>query len=163
MTQEELAGRLIAIQDTLYRVSFSLLPSRYDREDAVQEAVGTALEKIGTLREEKFFNTWMIRILINECRALLRKKRREMPAEEIPPPLPPDSDHEVLDALLQLDPKLRLPLVLYYVEGYSVREIAHMVRAPESTVKTRMARGRALAKDMLLEDRKGGHFCEQAQ
>lgn len=139
------------MEDTLYRVSFSLLPSRYDQEDAVQESIRIALHKRDTLREERYFQTWVIRILINECYGLLRRRKREIPTHEIIQSLPPDGDPGVMEALMQLEPKLRLPVVLHYVEGYTIREIAGMLRAPENTIKTRMARARKLAKAILLE------------
>lgn len=151
MTKEDFAQKVVTLQDTLFRVSYSLLPNRYDQEDAVQESIRIALQKLDSLREEKYFSTWMIRILIHECYNMLRKKKREFPAEEIPGSLPPDGDREVIEALMQLDIKLRLPIVLNYVEGYTVREIAQMMRLPESTVKTRMARGRTLARAILEE------------
>ena len=151
MTKAEFAERIVALEDTLYRVSFSLLPNRYDQEDAVQECIKNALQKRETLREERFFSTWVIRILINECYSLLRKGKREVPTEDIAPYLPDDGDGEVMEALMRLEVKLRLPIILSYVEGYTIREIARMLRVPENTIKSRMARGRKLARDILDE------------
>lgn len=153
MTKEAFATKAIALQDTLFRISFSLLPSRYDQEDAVQESMRIALQKLHTLRQEQFFSTWLIRILINECYGILRKKKREIPSEEMIACLPQGADTELIDALMKLDVKLRLPIVLNYVEGYTTREIAAMLHIPESTVKTRMSRGRKLLK---LELEEGG-------
>lgn len=154
MTREEFAERVMALEDTLFRVSFSLLPSRYDQEDAVQETVRIGLQKLHTLKNPEFFSTWMVRILINTCYGFLRRKKREVPMEEIEANLPPDGDSGVIEALMQLDAKLRLPIMLNYVEGYTVKEIAQMLGVPQSTVKTRMARGRTLAREILTE---GGH------
>lgn len=153
MTKEAFSTKAIALQDTLFRVSFSLLPSRYDQEDAVQESIRIALQKLHTLRQEQFFSTWLIRILINECYRILRKKRREVPSEEIIVYLPQGADSEVIDALMKLDAKLRLPIMLHYVEGYTIKEIATMLHIPEGTVKTRMNRGRKLTR---LELEEGG-------
>lgn len=152
MTREDLAQRIVALQDTMYRVSYSLLPNRYDQEDAVQEAVRVILQKVHTLREETYFKTWALRILINECHNVGRRKRREVPSEAILQDLPPDADHGVMEALMSLDAKLRLPIVLNVVEGYTIREIAQMLGVPESTVKSRMAKGRKLARDILTEE-----------
>lgn len=153
MTKEAFSTKAIALQDTLFRVSFSLLPSRYDQEDAVQESIRIALQKLHTLRQEQFFSTWLIRILINECYRILRKKRREVPSEEIATYLPQGADSDVIDALMKLDAKLRLPIMLHYVEGYTIKEIATMLHIPEGTVKTRMNRGRKLTR---LELEEGG-------
>ena len=59
------------------------------------------------------------------------------------------------DAIAHLDDKLRLPVVLHYMEGYRVDEIAKMLRLPSGTVKSRLMRARARLKDML-DDQEGG-------
>lgn len=151
MTREEFGEQVMSVQDTLYRVSFSLLPGRYDQEDAVQETIRVALQKLHTLREERYLRTWMVRILIHECYNILRKKKRETPSDEVFVSLPADGQSEVIEALMALEVKHRLPIVLHYVEGYAIKEIAAMLRLPESTVKTRMARGRTLAREILTE------------
>lgn len=156
MTQDAFAAQAVALQDTLFRVSYSLLHNRYDQEDAVQECMRIGLQRLSTLREERYFSTWLIRILINVCYSILRGKKREIPTETIVQDLPPDGNREVMEALLALDPKLRLPLVLHYVEGYKIQEIARMLGVPQSTVKTRMARGRKLARGILQEETEGG-------
>lgn len=66
MTHEEFARQVVEMQDTLYHVSATLLRRECDREDAVQEAIATALTKLTALREERAFSAWIIRILINE-------------------------------------------------------------------------------------------------
>lgn len=152
MTKEVFEQNVLALKDSLFRISFGLVPSRFDQEDAVQEAIRIAWQKLPTLKEERYFSTWLIRILIHECYSLLRRKNREIPMEVIACNLPPDGDQEVMEALMALDAKQRLPILLHYVEGYSIKEIARMLRVPESTVKTRMARGRALARDILKEE-----------
>ena len=66
MTHEEFARQVVEMQDTLYHVSATLLRRECDREDAVQEAIATALTKLTALREDRAFPAWIIRILINE-------------------------------------------------------------------------------------------------
>lgn len=151
MTKEEFGTKVMPLRDTLYRVSFSLLPNRFDQEDAVQESIRIALQKLHTLREDKYFGTWMVRILIHECYNILRKKKREIPTDEVLAFLPEDGEPEVIEALMALDKKHRLPIMLNYVEGYTIKEIAAMLRLPESTVKTRMVRGRTLTRKILTE------------
>lgn len=162
MTREAFAQQAVALQDTLYRVSYSLLPNRYDQEDAVQESLRIALQKLHTLREDRYFSTWLIRILIHECYRVLRGKKREIPMEEIVRSLPPDGDAGVMEALMRLDQRERLPLVLHYVEGYKIDEIARMLSIPQGTVKTRMARGRQQARDILQDETEGGTDHEAA-
>jgi len=128
---------------TLYRVSYSQLSQKCDREDAVQECLSKAWQKRNQLKDERFMQTWVIRILINECHNIRHKRHRELALDDIPNPVAPvDADHELHDALLDLEEPLRLPILLYYIEGYTVKEIAKILRLPQGTVKSRMSRGR---------------------
>ena len=153
MTNDEFAERIVGMTQTLYRVCYAMLPLAADREDAVQECLKKAWEKRGSLRDERYLQTWVIRILINECHNIQRRAKREAPAEALPDrPAPEGADRGLHDALLHLETKLRLPIVLHYMEGYSVAEIARMLRLPAGTVKSRMLRGRKALKDMLTEE-----------
>ena len=84
MTNEDFAARVMAMQGTLYRVSCALLRDHADREDAVQSAIEKAWRKLGTLREESRLQAWLVRILINECYAILRRQTRETPVDVLP-------------------------------------------------------------------------------
>jgi len=153
MTSDEFAGRVTAMTQTLYRVSCTMLRAPADREDAVAEAIRRAWERRGGLRDERYLQTWVIRILINVCRNMHRRRGREVPVETLPErAAPPAGDPELRRAVLALPEKLRLPIVLHYAEGYEVGEIARMLRMPTGTVKTRMRKARALLKQMLSEE-----------
>ena len=67
VTEEEFAQRVAAMTQTLYRVTCFQLPQRADREDAVQETIRKAWEKRDALRDDRLLQTWIIRILLNEC------------------------------------------------------------------------------------------------
>ncbi len=150
MTQEEFANRIVAMQGTLYRVSTTILPQLCDREDAVQEAIEKAWEKRNRLRDDHAIQAWVVRILINECYTLLRRRRREEPSDTLPErETAPDAFPDLYQMFTSLDEKYRLPLVLYYVEGYSMEETARMLRMPQGTLKSRLHRGRLLLRDTL--------------
>lgn len=153
MTSEVFSERIVSMIQTLYRVSYSMLARPCDREDAVQEALKKAWQKRDSLREERYMQTWVIRILINECRNIQSRSKRERARDEFAElAAPPDADSELHDALTALEGKLRLPVVLHYIEGYSVDEIAAMLRLPSGTVKSRMAKARKLLKNILSEE-----------
>ncbi len=150
MTQEEFAHRIVAMQDTLYRVSATLLPQLCDREDAVQEAIIKAWQKQSSLRHDYALRAWVVRILINECYTLLRRRTREEATGTLPEwEAAPDAPHDLYRLFTTLDEKYRLPMVLYYVEGYCVEEAARMLQLPQGTFKSRLHRGRQLLKDHL--------------
>ena len=153
MNEQELGRRIVALTAALYRVSCGLLRSEADREDAVQAAIEKAWVKAHSLRDEGRLKPWLVRILINECYSLLRRKGREIPVEELPDQAAPyaDTAYEVREAVLALPADLRLPIVLHYMEGFSIREIASALRCPIGTVLSRMNRGRKQLKDLLME------------
>lgn len=105
----------------------------------------------GALREEAYFDTWVIRILLNVCHSMQKRKRRFLPEEAMPERAAPDraGDRALYDALLMLDERLRTPILLHYIEGYRVEEVARMLGTRPGTVKTRMKRGREKLKELL--------------
>ena len=156
MNSIEFSDCVLEMEPTLYRVAYGLLLNRTDCADAVQEALLKAWEKRRQLREEAYFRTWLTRILINECYCMLRKKKRTIPLEELPEPAaPPDADHELHDAIARLDGKLRLPIILHYMEGYSVGEVAELLRLPAGTVKTRLFKARKILRLQLIDENEG--------
>ncbi len=143
MTQAEFESRIIAMQDTLYRVSATLLPQMCDREDAIQECIYKALSKREKLKSDEAMQSWVVRILINECYQQMRRRKRLIPVETLPEgEVEPGADVEVRRALMSLKPELRVPLELHYIEGYKVEEIARILRLPAGTVKSRLSKGR---------------------
>ncbi len=139
------------MQDTLYRVSYGLLHNPGDQADAVQECIRRALEKREALRDPRFMGTWMVRILINVCHDMLRKRKREFPSGEIPIAITPTSNFLMVDAFSRLEERFRLPLILHHIEGYTTKEIARMLHIPEGTVKNRLIKARKLFKIIIEE------------
>ena len=150
MTQEDFARRVVAMQDTLYRVSTTILPQLCDREDAVQSAVEKALRKREHLRSPDAVRPWLTRILVNECYAILRRRKRETLMDDVPQrQVEMDARPDIYQLFISLEEKYRLPMVLHYVEGYSVAEISATLHLPQGTVKSRLHRGRLLLRDAL--------------
>ena len=149
MLQADFIQRVRAWERRLYRVARTMLPQECDCEDAVQEALLRAWDRRETLRQEAYFDTWLIRILINQCKTFYRRRPPEPTelTEDIPQPQPGETP--LLDALMTLPQKPRVALELHYIEGYSVAETARILRLPEGTVKWRLKRGRELLKQSL--------------
>ena len=153
MTDKQFSERAMKCAERLHRISYLILGREADCEDAVQEALLRAWTRLSSLRDECYFETWLIRILINESRRIL-KKRMAHPTEELPLSLaaPEPPDRALHDALLKIESKFRIPVVLHYLEGYGVREIAGILSLPESAVKFRLRRGRELLRIELKEE-----------
>ncbi len=153
MDRAEFSRRVLAMEDRLYRVSFGILRDEQDQRDAAQEAILRAWAGVDKLRQPEYFETWLTRILIHCCYDILKARGRSVPLDEAPEPMASDSTNpELREAIRALDPKLRLPLVLHYVEGYRLREIARMLQIPENTVATRLSRARQKLRDRLTEE-----------
>lgn len=155
MTKAEFTAAVLAAEPTLYRVAKTMLHSEADCADAAQQAILHAWEKLDGLRHKRYFKTWLTRILINECTTILRRRTRLAPyepelAEAIPAPAAEDHS-DLYAALAALDEKYRLPVVLFYLEGFRTREIAELLRVPEGTVKSRLK----TARELLRRDLKG--------
>lgn len=152
MQNEEFIRVLLEMTDTLYRVAATQLRQQADREDAVQEALRRAWEKRRTLRDERYLQTWVIRILLNVCHSMQRAMKRILPTDVVPAATAQQDTSFLKEALLQLEERYRMPVLLHYLEGYSVAEVAHILRIPQGTVKTRLSRGRKALKAILNEE-----------
>ncbi len=143
------------MERSLYRVAMSYTGNVPDAADAVQEALLRAWRRRDTLRDERYFDTWLMRVVINESKTLLRRRRRMLPMAQPPEPgaaEPPGADAALHEALFSLPPHYRLPLTLTCLEGYTMREAAHMLGVPEGTVKARVHRARRQLKELLGEE-----------
>ena len=142
------------LQALLYHVSFSILRNDQDCADAVQEALMLAWQHRDGLREGASFKPWLTRILVNACNTMLRKRARArlVLLDEVVVPTGDADNLPLRDALDRLPQDLRVATVLHYLEGFSVREIAEMLDAPENTVKMRLMRARRRLHGMLSEE-----------
>lgn len=157
MNRNTFIDKVLESEDTLYRVAKSILLHDEDCEDAVQSAILRAYDKLNTLKEERYFKTWLVRILLNECYNLKRKEILKVPYEECFESVKSEEKIDYSDlyiAIKNLPEKIKITVVLYYVEGYSVEEIKQILKIPSGTVKSRLSKGRKLLK-IKLENMEG--------
>lgn len=139
----------------MHRIALSILTSESDSEDATQESLLRAWMNLGSLKQPQYFETWLVRILINECKRVLRKRRVHPMAElteTLPAPEPPD--RLLWEMIKSVDERYRLPLTLHHVEGYTVEAIAGLLHLPQSTVKWRIHQGKKALLAKLGEEGK---------
>lgn len=158
MDKEIFLQKVLDAEETLFHVSFSILHHEQDCADAVQEAILKAYDARDQLRDEAFFKTWIIRIVINECYAILRKSKRLMPYEESradssesPEKYVKEEYLDLYRAISQLDDRHRICVILYYFEDYRIDQIAQILHVPAGTVKSRLNRARQTLKGLLEE------------
>lgn len=154
MNKSEFAERVLAAEKTLYHISKSILKNGDDCADAVQEAILIAYRKLHSLRDERFFKTWLCRILINVCCKMARERKKVVSFEEYmaPEQAAETSRPDLYEAIMALPADLRLVVVLRYIEGFKTAEIADMLKIPEGTVKSRLSRARSELKYALDEE-----------
>jgi RNA polymerase sigma-70 factor (ECF subfamily) len=137
---------VLAKGEPLFRTALAILGSEADARDATQETFISAWTRFAGLRDPERFDAWLGRILINECRMTLRKRRRvrEVPVEADvaadSPDAPDSTDFD--DAFARLTVDQRALLVLHHLHGYGVREIADWLGITSGTVKWRLNRAR---------------------
>lgn len=114
-----------------------------------------AYEKLDTLKKEKFFRTWITRILINECNGIIRKRKNIIPYEEYMENAQMFEENRydhLYMAIMELPENLRILVTLYYIEGFSLKEISAIFNIPEGTIKSRLSKARELLREQLLEE-----------
>ena len=153
MTKLEFEQNISALQSSLYRVARSYLRCEHDCLDAISEAILKAWQKLPSLRNEARFKAWLMRILIRECINIQRQQKRVSPMETVPVcEQPQDASFELMHALDALPQRLRTPTVLYYMEGYRVADIAHILHSKKGTISSQLYQARALLRDALKEE-----------
>jgi RNA polymerase sigma-70 factor (ECF subfamily) len=128
-------------------------------DDIAQEVFITIYKNLKNFRFESQFTTWIYRITINKCKDHLRKKNirkiflpiKDDDEEPVFETVNEDSDIKqiVRNAIAALPDKLRIPIVLKDLEGFSYQEIAESMQCEIGTVKSRIFRGREALKKML--------------
>lgn len=141
----------------MYRVAKTLLRNDADCADAIQEAIVKAFSGLHTLRKDSYGKTWLVRIVINECYAIMRREKRLISLEDasaegisLQQGVIEEGDYsDLYEAMSRLPKETRLTVTLYYMEGYRIKEIAALMKTTESAVKNRLMRARARLKEEL--------------
>ena len=154
MDKEAFTRQVTSMQGSLYRVAASYLRGEADRLDAISEAITKAWAKRHTLREDRLFGTWLTRILIRECVSIQRRQRHAVPVDAMPEEAQEEDERIALlrEALGCLPQRQRTMVVLYYMEGYDVRETARMMGTTKSAVCAGLSRARKALRQWIEED-----------
>lgn len=152
MTKEELGTLILNSERQLYSTAKTILINDQDCADAIQETIVKAFSKIGTLRNDKYAKTWLIRILINECYTLLRKSSKLVSLEGMSEMTEIEADQKTdYSDLYRAVNSLKEAVILYYIEDFNIKEIAQILEITEGAVQKRLARARGKLKRNLQE------------
>ncbi len=148
--------------EALYRYAYRLSGSAADAEDLTQETFGKALARLPQLREPDRARAWLFRILRNLYLHKVRDQKRHkvVPLDAVGDLADRDTDQEMPEidpaklqqALNELDEAFRTPIILFYFEEFSYRDIAEQMDLPIGTVMSRLARGKAYLRNRLAPE-----------
>lgn len=140
--------------DTVTRVCIVKCRNYHNAQDCYQNVMLKLYQNFNSVSklDEESIKKWIIKVTLNECTSLYRKLIVHH-AENIDNLIVADKnnfyDKELLELVLKLPQKYKDVIYLYYYEEYSINEISEMLSCPQSTVKTRLRRGKARLKTQL--------------
>lgn len=153
MDENEFADRTEQLKTRLYRTAYLYLGSENMAVDTVDEAVFLGWKALKKLRQPEYFNTWMTRILINQCKKELRRSKREQSLDTVEECASEELDSLPLkEAVRRLTPELKEVVILRFFAGYTLAETAQNLQIPQGTVVTRQRRALNALKLELTEE-----------
>ena len=154
VTAENMSRIMESYGDMLYRICLIMLKNETDAEDAVQESFIAYMKKTPQFQSDEHEKAWLIRVATNKCRDIMRfrKKNKTVSDELLENYMSDEESTEVVEALMLLPEKIRIVMLLHYVEGYKVEEIAKIIGKTQSAVKMRLAKGRKLFEEIYRKD-----------
>jgi len=157
----EIAIDIDRIVDTygnmLFRICLVILCNESDAEDAVQDTFIKYLSKSPTFNDSEHEKAWLITVATNRCKNMRRYNfiRRHTDINDLQLYCENYENYGLLDTLMKLPHKYKIVLLLHYVEGYKVDEIAKILNITAAAVKKRLQRGRELIRQNYREEEEG--------
>lgn len=144
--EEHIAYLLQRYGDLMYHMSYAIVGNSADAEDMVQDSFLTYMQEAPEFPDEASEKQWLVKVVRNQSLMYVRKtkNRERILSENARVHVGTDADYGILDVLQTLPEKYRTVLVLFYVEEYSVEQIAGILGKSLSAVKMRLQRGRKL-------------------
>lgn len=135
---------VLKYSNMLYKICIVMLCNEQDAQDAVQDTFCRYLEKKPEFKSPEHEKAWLIRVATNISRDMLRFRKRhpKISIDDLSHRLSAPAQEEALAELLLLPPGQKIVIYLHYVDGYSIKEIAGILKLSESAVKKRLQRGR---------------------
>lgn len=140
---------IISIEQEMYLIAKTQLKNEEDISDAIQETILLCFKNIKKLRNNAFFKTWIIKILLNECKKIYKKKMKKtisLEEENIENLIKTEENFEEnisFDFLIKdLKEDEQLILTLYYCSEYTTKEISKILKINEATIRSKMSRAK---------------------
>ncbi len=154
MTVEEV---VMKHSNMLFKICMVMLCNPHDAQDALQDTFCRYMEKKPYFQEEEHEKAWLIRVATNICRDMRRFQLRHprVNIEELADYYAAPEQGATLNELLLLPAKLKIVIILHYIEGYQTNEIAEILDISPSAVKKRLQRGREQLKGFISQEEAG--------
>lgn len=153
---------ILSIEKELYLIAKSRLKEDDDIADAIQETIFKCYKNIHKLKDKCLFKTWIIKILINECNKIYRKKRKykiSLEDKEIDKYISTeekfDENIEFYMLIKNLDYEEKIILTLYYCSNYTTKEISKILKKNENTIRSKMSRAKIKIKNQYKGEEYG--------
>lgn len=155
MSREEFEKIAEKYMDTIYRVAYSWMKNQHDANDVTQIVLLKFYKTTKSFESDDHIKNWLIKVTVNECKMIFRSpwsKTEDITDYAQTLGFEEEQYYDLFQAVMKLDKKYSVPLMLFYYDGYSTKEISAMIGVPEKTVSTRLFRAKAKLKNYLKED-----------
>ena len=150
MTKKQYEDEVERLAPSLRRIAYSIVRNEHDAQDAVQQALLAVWVRRECVESARL-KPYLTRVVMNACRDIQRARQKAIPMKEMPEMSYQPPDGVLADAVERLPEELRLPLLLHYMEGYKLAEIAGALGQSLPQVTSRLFRARKRLKRMLEE------------
>lgn len=150
MTKKQYEDEVERLAPSLRRIAYSIVRNEHDAQDAVQQALLAVWARRECVEFARL-KPYLTRAVMNACRDIQRARQKAIPMKEMPEMSYQPPDGVLADAVERLPEELRLPLLLHYMEGYKLAEIAGVLGQSLPQVTSRLFRARKRLKRMLEE------------
>lgn len=155
MDEQELTRLVEKFSGTVYRAAYCCLRNAEDADDIMQDTFLALYTSGVSFTGDEHIKAWLIRVALNRCKNLLRSSRRRkiVPLEEAGElSTEPVHNDSLLPVIMQLKPKYRVALCMFYYDDIPVKKIAEILGEKPTAVTTRLARARRQLKKLLIKE-----------
>ena len=155
MSNEEFVTYAEKYMDAIYRIAYSWTKNPDDANDVTQDVLIQLYKTTNEFEPDSHMKNWLMKVTVNRCKMIFRSPWSKLEDIENYVETLGFEEETHLDlflAVMNLDKKYRVPLMLFYYEGYSTAEIASFLDIPEKTVSTRLFRAKGKLRDYLKEE-----------
>lgn len=149
--KEAFTELILDMQKELYCIAKMKLQNEEDICDIIQETMLSAFKDINKLKENKYFKTWIIKILINKCNKMYRKQRwMSLEENESYNYIVQEDKNDKIDfdiLIKDLSNQEKTIMTLYYYLGYTTKEISKILNIREGTIRSKISRAKIKIKN----------------